>query len=183
MQRLLDGDLDAPAPRSSTDELDALVRAHGPMLRAIARRLCNDAHDAADLVQDTLERALVRFATFAPGTCGRSWLVAILHNAFIDQRRRAQRRGIAVVIDEDTLPASASRADEPVWAAFDLRDVIAAIDSLDDGFRDVYRMHAIERRSYEEIAAALGIPKTTVGTRLLRARQKLRALLLALRRA
>ncbi|HTS82373.1 MAG TPA: sigma factor-like helix-turn-helix DNA-binding protein, partial [Myxococcaceae bacterium] len=38
--------------------------------------------------------------------------------------------------------------------------------------------HAFERRSYKEIALALSIPLNTVGTRLLRARRKLRVLLL-----
>jgi RNA polymerase sigma-70 factor (ECF subfamily) len=39
-------------------------------------------------------------------------------------------------------------------------------------------MHALENRSYQEIAATLGIPKATVGTRLIRARRKLRELLM-----
>ena len=39
-------------------------------------------------------------------------------------------------------------------------------------------LHAFERRSYRDIATALAIPQNTVGTRLLRARKKLRVLLL-----
>jgi RNA polymerase sigma-70 factor, ECF subfamily len=42
----------------------------------------------------------------------------------------------------------------------------------------VYRLHALEGRSYEEVSARLRIPKATVGTRLIRARRKLRDLLM-----
>jgi DNA-directed RNA polymerase specialized sigma24 family protein len=49
---------------------------------------------------------------------------------------------------------------------------------LEPEFRQVFTLHAFERRSYKDIAAALDIPQNTVGTRLLRARKKLRVLLL-----
>ena len=42
----------------------------------------------------------------------------------------------------------------------------------------MYQLHALEGRSYNEIADRLRIPKATVGTRLIRARRKLRDLLL-----
>ena len=51
------------------------------------------------------------------------------------------------------------------------------MERLEPEFREVFVLHAFERRSYRDIAAALGIPQNTVGTRLLRARRKLRVLL------
>jgi len=53
----------------------------------------------------------------------------------------------------------------------------AAAEQLAPPFRDVFRLHVFERRSYAEIATQLAIPPLTVGTRLTRARQKLRAIL------
>ena len=47
---------------------------------------------------------------------------------------------------------------------------------LPDEFRQVYQGH-LDGRSYDELARELGIPKNTVGTRLLRARKRLRELL------
>ena len=55
----------------------------------------------------------------------------------------------------------------------------AAIQQLEPEFKAVYVKHALEERSYQEIATDLGIPVNTVGTRLARARKKLRAALLA----
>ena len=69
-------------------------------------------------------------------------------------------------------------ADAPLWMRIDAQQLRAAVDRLEPEFREVFTLHAFERRSYKDIAAALDIPQNTVGTRLLRARRKLRVLLL-----
>ena len=46
-------------------------------------------------------------------------------------------------------------------------------------YREVYRLHTFEDLSYEQIAQRLGIQRVTVGTRLNRARKKLREILVA----
>ena len=75
-------------------------------------------------------------------------------------------------------PEPEVEAEEP-WARFSLDDVRAAVAGLPDDVRDTYRMFALEGRDYTAIAAAQGIPKATVGTRLHRARRHLRAALTA----
>ena len=65
---------------------DALIRAllaHVPGLRRYAAALAGNAADADDLVQDCIERALVRQDTLRePESLGR-WLKTILHNLYI----------------------------------------------------------------------------------------------------
>lgn len=154
---------------------DALVREHEAALAAFARRLCGSRADGDDLVQECLERALRRFDSFTPGTHGRAWLFTILHHAFIDRcrRRAADKRIDGVDAAEVAAPEPAS---PPAWASVTAEQFARAIDALDEDFRGVYRMHA-EGRSYQDISATLGIPVATVGTRLNRARTKLRRLL------
>jgi RNA polymerase sigma-70 factor (ECF subfamily) len=162
--------------RDSRAAFDALVRAHEPALQAFAMRLCGASADARDLVQDTHERALRRFDTFAPGTNARAWLFTILHRAFIDRcRRRAVERRVDS-IDEVDVPAPEA-SEPPPWANVSSEQLTRAVAALEDDFRSVYLMHARESLSYKEISERLGIPSSTVGTRLARARQKLRALL------
>ncbi|MBK7857746.1 MAG: RNA polymerase sigma factor [Archangiaceae bacterium] len=157
--------------------LDAELRAHADALRGLARRLCRDATEAEDLVQDTLERALSSISTFTPGTNARAWLVSILHHLFIDRCRRRSREGAAVQLElvENHLEHPVPEL-EPRWAKLDRTDVEQALGRLDAPFRDVYRLH-VDGASYEQISKTLGVPRTTVGTRLLRARHKLKALL------
>jgi len=160
-----------PAPRFA----DA-VRDHQPMLAELALRLCGEPANAKDLVQDTFERALRAWDRLRPDSNIRGWLATILHRLFVDRCRRAVR---VAAVDVDRLeprgpePAAAP----PVWASLTPAQLRRAIARLDDEFRTVYRLHAIERKSYKHIAAQLGIPPATVGTRLLRARRKLKHLL------
>lgn len=163
--------------RGGGSDLSWLARDHEEALRAFARRLCRNRSDADDLVQDTLARAMTSLATLKPATNARSWLMSILHNLFIDSCRKQSSRGQGVALDEVAHELPAGEPDpEPAWATLGHDDVNAALRQLDVGFREVYRLHA-QGQSYEQIAKALEIPKATVGTRLLRARKKLKALL------
>ena len=140
-------------------------------------KLCKNPSDARDLVQDTFERALKTLQAGETITHERSWLFTVMQNLFFEKKRRAKRRPEAESVDvANDLPAPRVETG-PAWLDLTRADLDAAVAELDPEFRDVYRMHALEGRSYAEIAASLGIPQNTVGTRLLRARKKLRELL------
>lgn len=158
---------------------EAFVQEHERALHTTALRLCGDAQDARDLVQDTLERGLRSFDRYRPGTNGRGWLLTILNNLLIDRCRSRSRDPRSPVEAEDvaaTAPVPGPTP-EPGWATLTTEQVQAAISRLGEEFRTVYHLHAIEQRSYAEIALRLGISKATVGTRLLRARRRLKELL------
>ena len=170
---------DQAANEAAPLDFSALAREHEPALRSVALRLCRGPSDAQDLVQDTLERAL-RNAASLPGHGNlRAWLLAILRNRFIDSCRRRSRETSRVSPEqlEDTAAANDPEP-EPAWASITHEQVRAALEKLPGEFRAVYQLHAIEHRSYAEISAELRIPKATVGTRLLRARKRLKALLI-----
>ncbi len=153
---------------------------HYPILLATARRLCRTSFDANDLVQDTFERAWKNFDRLRPGTNARAWLLTILTNLFVDQLRRVKREPRRESIDDLPLAAPDTAPEpEPLksWEAVTPAELHQAITQLSEKLRVVYRMHCIEGADYAFIAEELGIPKNTVGTRLLSARQKLRELL------
>ena len=154
------------------------VLPHEAALLAAALALCGGCHDEArDLVQDTLERALRSFESSGPQTSVRSWLVAIAHNLFIDRCRRNQRGPRLVDIDGADVGEVSPDEPAPAWAEIGPAELRAAVARLDAEFRVVFELFEFERRSYDEISAQLGVPKSTVGTRLVRARRKLRRLL------
>jgi len=164
-------------PRARPAGFDALILEHGEAVRGVARRLCRGG-DAEDLVQDVLERALRGFDPAQPPTHPRAWLMTILHNLFVDRCRAAHRQPT-----EDGAPGRVERLPvpepEPVpnWATLGLDEVREALNELDEGFRRTYELHDIQGLSYDEIARELQIAKATVGTRLLRARRRLKELL------
>jgi RNA polymerase sigma-70 factor (ECF subfamily) len=156
----------------------AVLSQHETVLKTLAKRLCRDTAEANDLVQDTFERALRAASNQVPEN-PRAWLVTIMHNLFIDRCRRKRREPAMVTFGEQTDVPPPEPEPEPEWAAISIEQLKTALASLDDGFRRVYELHCFEGASYDEIAQALNIAKNTVGTRLARARLKLRELLRA----
>jgi RNA polymerase sigma-70 factor (ECF subfamily) len=155
----------------------ALVDAE-PALMLIAARLCGNSADASDLVQDTLERAMRQgIPAEVRSTC--AWLTTIMHNLFVDRCRAATRRPRHQCLED--LPCDIAQIEpdvaEPAWDRLTVGDIREALDAIEQVYRDVYNLHTFEHLSYEQIARQLSIQRITVGTRLSRARKKLRAVL------
>jgi RNA polymerase sigma-70 factor, ECF subfamily len=166
----------ARSRNATSPSFEELAREHGPALHRVALRLCRGPSDAQDLVQDTLERALRHFQDGVREENLKAWLLTILRHRFVDQCRR---RGREVPAPENAPePVAVEPEPEPAWAAITTEQVREALQRIPQEFRTVYELHAIERRSYADIAETLRIPKATVGTRLIRARRKLKAILM-----
>jgi len=143
-----------------------------PRLRRYARALVGDRASADDLVQDTLERAWAKLHLYRSGTDLRAWLFTVMHNVHVNKVRATR------VTDtlEDDLPELAQRASQ--GDALLVRDLDRAIARLPAEQRAVLLLVTLEEMSYEEVARALGIPIGTVMSRLSRAREKLRIMML-----
>src|SRR5215207_94390 len=155
-----------------TDGSDDVIAQLAPM-RRYARALTRDETQAEDLVHDALVRAYERRSTFRPGASLRSWLLSILHNVFIDTRRRrdaeVRREAEAAQLAETSFPGE---QESSVY----LQQIGRAFFALPDEQRAALHLVAIEGLAYQEAANALGIPLGTLMSRLSRARAALRAL-------
>jgi RNA polymerase sigma-70 factor (ECF subfamily) len=174
--------LDAAAPAAESPLLDrrAFDRAiaqHLPALRARAAQLCRGYGDPDDLVQDALLRAFRARSQTRDLTRLRGWLLTIVTNTFLDSLRRRKARPGEVELEIDVAAPTVEEDDSP-WARIDLDDIRAAVAELPDDVREAYRLFALEGNDYTTVSKQLSIPKATVGTRILRARKRLRALLL-----
>jgi RNA polymerase sigma-70 factor (ECF subfamily) len=158
-------------------QTDEMASRYENVLYARAMRLLRSRSDALDLVQDTYERALRGKASFQPGTNLRHWLMTIMYNLFLDRCRRLGREPRALCLDEHEIAGPEPYVPEP-WETITQEQISAALAGLEHPFREVYEMRLIDNCSYDEIADRLTIPRSTVGTRLMRARHKLRQTLL-----
>lgn len=141
-----------------------------PRLRRYARALLGDRASADDLVQDTMERGWHKLASWRRGSDMRAWLFGIMHNLHVDQQRRP---ALPTVELSDDIPLSSPPSDR-----LEIRDMQAALQLLPAEQREVLLLVALEEMSYEEAAAVLHIPPGTVMSRLSRARERLRLLML-----
>ncbi|WP_224246546.1 RNA polymerase sigma factor [Hyalangium gracile] len=144
-----------------------------------ARFLCRGRNpsDATDLLQDTYERAFRAFHTYDRNAPPLPWLASILTRRFLDMCRQDKRHPQQQLTESLDVPSEEAGPAE-VWAGYTLEDVWRAVDLLPEEFRDVVRLKDMEGLAYAEISQRLGIPAMTVGTRLFRARKKLKELLL-----
>jgi RNA polymerase sigma-70 factor, ECF subfamily len=157
---------------------EEMVSRYEAVLYARAMRLLRTRSDALDLVQDTYERALRGKASFTPGTNLRHWLMTIMYNLFLDRCRRTSREPRSFSIDDHEVASPEPYVPED-WEAITQEQIHAALADLERPFREVYELRLLENCSYDEIADKLTIPRSTVGTRLMRARHKLRQTLRA----
>ncbi len=149
----------------------AQVVAYIPRLRRYARALVGERAAADDLVQDTLERALNKLHLWKRGTDLRAWLFTVMHNVHVNQVR--SRREYAT-LDGDALELPVRPTQD---VGLETRDLERMLARLPVEQREVLLLVVLEDMSYDEAAAALGIPIGTVMSRLSRAREKLRALM------
>lgn len=167
-----------PAPLGAADAARRILAEQLPILRAVARNLVRNSMEVEDLVQDVYERALRQLDRIDLTANPRGWMVTVLHNLHIDRCR--QRARMKPHVPHDDLPLAVPEEREaPAWASITTDDVRRAAALLPPELRDAYVMFALDGRSYIEVAEALGIPKATVGTRLSRARARLKELLTA----
>jgi len=153
------------------DEAERLVELI-PRLRRYARALVGDRASADDLVQDTLERAWAKLHLYRRGTDLRAWLFTVMHNVHVNRVRAAR----ATDPLDDEMPELAQRAAQ--GDALLVRDLDRVIARLPTEQRAVLLLVTLEEMSYEDVARALGVPIGTVMSRLSRAREKLRFMML-----
>jgi RNA polymerase sigma-70 factor (ECF subfamily) len=154
-------------------KLAELTRLHRSYLEALARRMCRNQLDPDDLVQDLFEKTMRSGQPIPPGANERAWLSRVLHNLFIDKLRRRNARREDPLDEPIELPVE----ERAWWQSLTVDQIRATLARLPEEQRMTFELFAFEGRSYDDIAATLGVAKATVGTRILRARQKLRELL------
>jgi RNA polymerase sigma-70 factor (ECF subfamily) len=150
----------------------ALIDRHARYLYGIAASLTNPA-DAEDVVQETF--AAVLAAKFRGESAVRTWLVQILVRQAAMHRRR-RRRPMASLDAGGAGPGGSERPtrSSAIAGAEAKLDLAAMLQTLSPEHRQVIVLREVEQMSYDEIAAALGVPRGTVESRLHRARAELR---------
>ena len=163
--------------------LSAAALEHIDALYGFAMTLTRNRTEAEDLVQETYLRAVRAFGRLTSDSNLKSWLFAIMRNAWINQLRHSHSGPTFVELDADEADRSqwfdplASDPHVVFVKKLERQEVRAAVESLPSLFGEIIVLREIEGFSYQQIASILGCPVGTVMSRLGRARAKLRELL------
>jgi len=169
-------DMTSKSPREGGDAQDfgEIAKLHRPLLQRVALRLSGDPEVANDLVQETLLRGLGRFDQLQHHNAA-AWLVTILTNLFYDYLKH--RRVVTKAEPELMIPEAHELEGDSILCGIADADLYAAVQALEPALRDVVELCYLKEMGYREVAAVLKVPAGTIGTRLMRARARLRVLL------
>jgi len=150
-----------------------------------ALRLTRNRADAEDLVAESIMRAWARIESLQDRDRFVPWVLRIITNTFISERRklanRTQHESYCEENDEDSPFSIFEKLHQPFllwWGNPEQEflnnllqeDIHQALDSLPENYRVIIILADMEGLAYQEIAEALEVPVGTVRSRLSRAR-------------
>lgn len=165
--------------RRNGDRFDVAMQPHFDALYAAARRMTLSPHEAEDLLQEVCLTAFERLDELERMEYPRAWLLKVMYNRFIDDRRRARRSPVDTAAsgaepDEPDLYAAATAGPEELADRDQrVRRVLEAMRCLNAGHCALLAMHDIEGVGIEELCRLTGQPAGTVKAQLHRIRIKL----------
>lgn len=139
-----------------------------------ALSVVRDTHLAADLVQDTIVRALERRDQFRGDAQLGAWLRRILHNLAIDRGRRANREVVVDEVEEhwrdDAYTVDPAQVAERVADREELEDSLARLPFI---YRSAVVLHDVEGWTVKAIGELHDISLPAAKQRLRRGRMAL----------
>jgi RNA polymerase sigma-70 factor, ECF subfamily len=158
---------------ASAENIQEQIVALLPRLRRFARNLVRSPHDADDMVQIAVERALLRLDQWHRDARLDSWLFKILRNAWIDEMRSRGRRARIFMPEEAGEHVGEASIDREV----DRLSVETALARLPEDQRLAVSLVLVEGLAYKDAADVLEVPIGTLTSRLARGREALQAML------
>jgi RNA polymerase sigma-70 factor (ECF subfamily) len=163
-----------------------LLKRHEKLVLSQAFRMMGNVHDARDAAQEALIKIFKNIHKCRDAGAFKSWIIKITNNTCIDMLRKRKTKR------EESLNRLYETGDGEVEMQFESADpgpdelylnrerherIQQAINKLPAKYREIIVLRDIMGLSYEELASSLAISDGTVKSRLSRAREKLKKLL------
>ena len=145
-----------------------------PRLEKFALKLTRNKHDAEDLLQSTVLRAIEKKHLFKENSDLFKWTSKMMYNLFVSGYRRKVKFE-SQYDPESYLENHAVEASQDIKV--ELTKVKEVMQKLSDDHKEVLIMVCTQGMRYQDVAKELDIPVGTVRSRLSRAREQLQALM------
>lgn len=154
--------------------IEQLMRQYGNDVLRTAYSYVKDRDTAEDMFQETFIKAYRNLDKFRGECSMKTWLIRIVINVCKDYLKSAYQQHV-VPTEEFNEDALITENDYDEIENYDRNIQIRnAVDSLQDGYREVVMCVYFNEMSVAETAEALGIAEGTVKSRLSRAREALK---------
>ncbi|KKQ39922.1 MAG: RNA polymerase sigma-70 factor, ECF subfamily [Candidatus Magasanikbacteria bacterium GW2011_GWA2_37_8] len=173
-QDLTDEQLVAEIRKSNPELYGEIIKRYEVKLTHYLRKFIRDADELEDVLQEVFIKTYRNLYGFDVEKKFSPWIYRLAHNEAINQIKKYKKESFSL--------------DEKEWEIVDKKiDIIGKIDAdfsrvkieealarLDNKYRDPLVLYFFEQKSYEEISDILHIPISTVGTLILRGKNKLK---------
>lgn len=167
---MADADLVARITQGDEEAFRQLLDRHQDAVYGFAKRFIGDAHEAADIAQETFLRLYRVAGNYRPGASFRSYLFRIARNLCIDfmrKKRPVSMEPLPETIAQETPLGHVERVQM-------MSALMAAIDDLPENQRAAILLRHDQGFCYQEISEAMGLTVSAVESLLVRARRNLR---------
>ena len=161
--------------------LEQLLERHQSQVYRFGMKMCGDAEDAQDVLQETLLAMARGVRDFRGASSISTWLYTIARSFCIKKHRKSKFAPAEVrSLDTDAAPEAVRLADvadspEDALAGKQIEHALAqALSELEPMYREVLVLRDIEGLTAPEVAEVLGVTVQAVKSRLHRARLSVR---------
>lgn len=138
-----------------------------PKMLSVCRQYIKDIHQAEDIMITAFMKVFTNLKNFQHTGSFEGWIRRIMINECISFIRVEKK--LKYSEDETYFEESCNN----IESQFSIDDIQFMIDSLPDGYKMVFNLHAIEGYKHHEIATMLGIKEGTSKSQLSHARKML----------
>jgi RNA polymerase sigma-70 factor (ECF subfamily) len=146
---------------------------HHQLLYRVAYHLTGNAQDAEDLLQDLYLKLWQKRDDLPDEAMREAYLVTMMRNLFVDQRRLKHVDASAELKNEEGPPDERS-LDRQIDARDEVRQMEGLIRQLSERDAKIIQMHLVDDRSYEEIERDTGLSQGNIRIIVMRTKKKLK---------
>ena len=143
----------------------------------ICLRMTGQQEEAEDMLQESFTYAFSKLGSFRFESSFGAWLKRIVVNTCINHLKK--RRVDLVYTDQHNDPAPSDDFVDYGEIKMKVDSVMKAMDQLPDGYRVVFSLYLLEGYDHAEIAEILGITESTSKSQFLRAKKKMKEILMS----
>lgn len=179
LMNLKDEEIIVEIKKGKKEYFEILIIRYKDKLARYAKKFLLDKFDTDDLIQDVFIKSYINLESFDDSRKFSPWIYRIAHNEFVNKVKKKFSEKL-LPIDFDTFfphPEAKERSDKSTEDFLNENILNSYLQKLDAKYREILVLYFYEDMDYKEISEILAIPVSTVGVRIIRAKEKLKLLI------
>lgn len=175
-EKLRDEELVKLVVEGDIEKFGSLMERYQPKLFRYGKKFLVDHDNIEDVVQDVFIKAYTNIKSFDINQRFSPWIYRIAHNTFINAIKKNSISPLNL-FDFDTFVSHTVVEDttQKEREQKEIKEIVdRGLENIEAKYREILVLYYIEEFSYKEIADILQIPTSTVGVRIMRAKQVLK---------